>query len=80
MAAEWPERFFSFEHGRLKRDDHSFTWLAEQLSAPPSQCLLIDDSSVNVRNAELAGWQTIQFQNALQLRDELRAKGLLSEG
>jgi FMN phosphatase YigB (HAD superfamily) len=75
--AEWSEKFFSFELGLIKRQVATFFTLVGMLGVPAAQCLLIDDSAVNVQVAVQAGWQAIRFINAQQLREELEDRGLL---
>ncbi len=47
--------------------------------ANPARTLFVDDRLQNLHPAASLGMRTIQFQNAAQLREDLRAQGLLAE-
>lgn len=42
----------------------------------PSQCLFIDDLPVNIEGARACGWQGIVYRPGLDLRRELRKRGI----
>ncbi len=71
------ECFFSYEHERIKSDPNFFEQITEKWHNKPDECLFIDDYHVNTENASKAGYKTIIFQNASQLKSELRAMQLL---
>jgi FMN phosphatase YigB (HAD superfamily) len=49
----------------------SFLFVADALNIPMSECLLVDDTPLNVDCAKAAGWQGLLFRDATQLRLEL---------
>lgn len=51
--------------------------LFERYSIDPSKAIFIDDNFKNVEGARSVGLPTIHFQNAKQLRDELKQIGVL---
>jgi putative hydrolase of the HAD superfamily len=46
----------------------------------PSECVMIDDRGLNLEYARELGIHTIQFQRVDQLRDDLRALGVTTDG
>jgi HAD superfamily hydrolase (TIGR01509 family) len=62
--------------GKLKTDEGFFESVAEHLSVPVSDMLLVDDSRENVAYAEKTGMQAILFLNASQLKTELNVYGI----
>ena len=67
----------SGEVGVIKPDRRIFQLLLHKAARPAGQCLLIDDSPVNIAAAQDLGFQTIQFHNPEQLAAELVSRGLL---
>jgi FMN phosphatase YigB (HAD superfamily) len=54
-----------------KPEEASFLFVADALNVPMSECLLIDDTPLNVDRAKAAGWQALLFSDAQQLRRDL---------
>lgn len=61
----------------LKPEEAIYQALFEKFSLAPSQCLFIDDFPPNIEAAENAGMQGIVFHDAVQLREELKMRGIL---
>lgn len=72
--------FASQEIGFAKPDRRGFDAVASALGAAPSACLLIDDREINVEGARAAGWQALLFDNAVQLENDLAARGFRAVG
>jgi FMN phosphatase YigB (HAD superfamily) len=45
--------------------------VATALNIPMSQCLLVDDTPLNVDRAKAAGWQALLFSDAARLKRDL---------
>lgn len=69
--------FVSGQCGFDKETVEGFTGLLRQLGWDPAATLFIDDNADYVANAETAGLITHVFQDPEQLRDDLRARGLI---
>lgn len=54
-----------------KPEKSAFVFVATALKVPMSQCLLVDDTPLNVDSARAAGWQALLFSDAAQLRRDL---------
>ena len=54
-----------------KPEKESFLFVANALNIAMSQCLLVDDSPLNVDSAKAAGWQALLFRDAAQLERDL---------
>ena len=54
-----------------KPEDSAFVYVAAALKIPMSQCLLIDDTRLNVDRARAAGWQALLFTDVTQLQRDL---------
>ena len=54
-----------------KPDPRIFTLLLERIGRPASECVLIDDSAVNIEAARQLGFKTIHFVSASQMLAEL---------
>ncbi len=63
--------------GLAKPDRRIFEFMLETIGQKAAQCLLIDDAAENTAAAEKMGFRTILFRSADDLRDRLRAMGLL---
>lgn len=61
----------SGEVGVAKPDPRIFDLLLAKIGRPPQECLLIDDSPVNVSAASSLGFQTIHYQSPAQLLSDL---------
>lgn len=66
--------FLSNEMGVRKPDRKAFEMVLEKLQLAPEACLLIDDKPENVEAALQMGMEAIQFENILQLKQELKAR------
>lgn len=51
-----------------KPEKKSFSFVADALKIRMSECLLIDDTPLNVNRARAAGWHALLFSDADQLR------------
>jgi FMN phosphatase YigB (HAD superfamily) len=54
-----------------KPEESAFVFVATALKVHMSQCLLVDDTALNVNRARAAGWQALLFSDAAQLRRDL---------
>ena len=55
-----------------KPDPAIFHLMLKKIGREANECLLIDDSEVNIKTAKGLGFAVIRFQSAEQLREELR--------
>jgi 2-haloacid dehalogenase len=69
----------SGEVGLVKPDPRIFNVLLDKIERPAPECLLIDDSLVNIETAQAMGFQIIHFQSAAQLRQALVNLNILAE-
>lgn len=69
--------FLSYNLKMKKPDEEIFLTVAKKLSVIPEQCLFIDDLAENIESANGLNFQTILFQNAVQLRSELNKLGII---
>jgi 2-haloacid dehalogenase len=69
----------SGEVGLIKPDHRIFQLLLEKVNRPVQECLFIDDHLSNIRVASELGFQTIHFQSAEQLEDELEKRGIFTQ-
>ncbi len=67
----------SGEEGITKPDRRIFHRLLKRTGRRPDECLLIDDTPVNIEAASQLGFETILFRSPEQLGSELRQRGLL---
>jgi len=63
--------------GLVKPEPAIFALAAQRFGAAPAELLFIDDIAANVRAAQAAGWQALQFDDAAQCEVALHARGLL---
>jgi 2-haloacid dehalogenase len=63
--------------GHVKPEPEIYQILLEKIGRPAEECLFIDDSLPNIKQAEKLGIKGIHFQSAEQLRSELRKLKLL---
>jgi FMN phosphatase YigB (HAD superfamily) len=54
-----------------KPEESSFSFVANALKIRRSECLLIDDTPLNVNRARAAGWRALLFTGADQLRCDI---------
>jgi 2-haloacid dehalogenase len=71
------EIILSGEVGLIKPDPGIFRLMLERIQRPASECLFIDDSLANIRQAEELGYQVIHFQTPERLEDSLRDLNIL---
>ncbi len=67
----------SGEEGLAKPDEAIFRVLIERYHLAPERTVYIDDSMVNVGQARRLGLDAIQFRDAGELREDLRARDLV---
>jgi len=60
-----------------KPDPRLFTLFLERIGRLAEECLLIDDSHVNIEAAQQMGFSTIQFESSSQLEQDLQRLGIL---
>jgi 2-haloacid dehalogenase len=63
--------------GHVKPEPEIYELILEKISKPAEDCLFIDDSLANIRQAQKMGFQTIHFKSSEQLADKLRSIKLL---
>ena len=63
--------------GHVKPEPEIYHIMLEKIGRPAQECLFIDDSLPNIKQAEKLGISGIHFQSAEQLRLELRKLNLL---
>lgn len=68
---------FSSRAKLIKPEPAIFALAARHFEARPDELLFIDDVLHNVQAARAAGWQALQYLNALQCRQELRERCVL---
>jgi putative hydrolase of the HAD superfamily len=75
------EAFFSSCYLGLRKPGAEIYQKALKISQwKPSECVMIDDRGLNLEYARELGIHTIQFQRVDQLRDDLRALGVTTDG
>jgi 2-haloacid dehalogenase len=62
----------SGEVGHIKPDPEIFRILLDKIGRPARECLFIDDSLHNIRQAEKMGFAAVHFQSPEQLKESLR--------
>ena len=62
----------------MKPERAIFELTLQKLEIRAEECLFVDDSKANVDAAAALGFQTIHFQSAQQLEEDLRDRGILS--
>lgn len=63
--------FASHLIARAKPRRNAFSFVADALKLRMSECLLVDDTSLNVERAQAAGWRGVLFTDGARLRNEL---------
>lgn len=71
-------RLFSYELQQIKKVPSTFTKVLQIIQRKPEECLLIDDSPMNIISAKSVGLKGIRFENATQLSNNLHDMNLLS--
>lgn len=69
--------FVSWHTGVRKPDEAAYDNVLTTLKAPADECLFVDDRPRNCRPAADKGFDTIVFEDADQLADQLRDRELL---
>ncbi len=70
--------FFSSCYVGARKPEEGIYRMALQITQrAPEECLFIDDRALNLECARRLGMRTIHYQNAAQLRAELRENGVL---
>jgi len=64
--------FNSYNIGKGKRDPSLFHDIAGRLALAPDEILFVDDSKINIENAQSAGWQTILYINRSSFEQAIR--------
>ncbi len=67
----------SGEVGHIKPDPEIFQIMLEKVGRPAQECLFIDDSLTNIKQAQKMGFATIHFQSPEQLETKLRELKIL---
>jgi 2-haloacid dehalogenase len=67
----------SGEVGSIKPEPEIFEILLGRIGRPAQECLFIDDSLTNIRQAQKMGFVTVHFESAEKLEDALRGLKLL---
>jgi len=62
---------------QVKPEPYIFQTLLNSIGYKAEECLFIDDSAPNIQTAAELGFQSIHFQSAQQLTDELTKRGLV---
>lgn len=63
--------FASHLIGCAKPEESSFSFVANALKIRMSECLLIDDTPLNVNSARAAGWNGLLFNDAAQMQRDI---------
>ncbi|MBT3940887.1 HAD-IA family hydrolase [Candidatus Woesearchaeota archaeon] len=64
--------FFSNEIGLIKKNKNAFEFVLKQIPYKPSECIFIDDTLLNIKNAKSVGLNAIQFKSVSQLKKDLK--------
>jgi HAD superfamily hydrolase (TIGR01509 family) len=59
--------------GQAKPRKSAFAFVAKALNLHMAECLLIDDTPLNVAQARAAGWRALLFTDTTKLQRELAA-------
>jgi FMN phosphatase YigB (HAD superfamily) len=63
--------FTSHLIGRAKPQETAFRFVANALKLQMSECLLVDDTPLNVEKARTVGWRSLLFTDAVSLHNAL---------
>jgi putative hydrolase of the HAD superfamily len=80
LRREFKAFFSSCYVGIRKPDEGIYLLTLEVTQRLPAECLFIDDRTLNLECAQQLGMDTIHYQNATQLRQDLKAKGVMVAG
>ena len=73
---KFEHKFLSYDLKMKKPDAEIFLTVVEKLNVETEHCLFIDDLEQNIASAKSLNFQTILFQDAEQLRCELKDLGV----
>jgi epoxide hydrolase-like predicted phosphatase len=79
VARHFQELILSYEVGLAKPDSRIFEVVLERSGLRPQECLFVDDLVPNIEAASKVGMQTIRFVNANDLKQQLTARGILTD-
>ena len=54
-----------------KPEETAFSFVAKALKLRPAECLLVDDTLLNVNGAKAAGWRAVLFTDEAQLQHDM---------
>jgi len=63
--------------GYVKPEPEIYHIMLEKIGMPAQECLFIDDSLPNIKQANTMGFNTIHFTSPEQLKKEITQLGLL---
>jgi HAD superfamily hydrolase (TIGR01509 family) len=63
--------FASHLIAHAKPRETAFSFVARALKLQKSECLLVDDTPLNIESAQAAGWRGLLFTDAAQLENDL---------
>jgi 2-haloacid dehalogenase len=63
--------------GYIKPEPEIYGLMLEKIGKPAQECLFIDDSLPNIRQAQMMGFATVHFESPEQLAGELSAMGIM---
>jgi glucose-1-phosphatase len=69
--------YFSNEIGLIKKNKSPFRFVLKQVKYKPEECLFIDDTLLNIKNAKSLGINAIQFKSISQLKKDLKKFDIL---
>lgn len=76
LLRHFDEYILSYEVGALKPDPKIYQEAIRRANAKPGEMFFTDDIAAYVEGARQQGIDAVQFQNANQIMDELRARGV----
>jgi 2-haloacid dehalogenase len=65
---------------RAKPQRNAFSYVADALKLRMSECLLVDDTPLNVDKAKAAGWRGLLFTDAVSFQHKLLTELTASDG
>jgi glucose-1-phosphatase len=66
--------FLSYKEGVAKPDKEAYLSFCRKIKASPQQCILIDDSRVNIESASILGMDTLFYTDFESFKKELEYK------
>lgn len=67
----------SYQAGALKPSSKIYQTALDRAQCKPEECFFTDDILINIEAAQKHGMHAVQFQNATQLEEEMRRRGIL---